>query len=44
MEGRGEALGGHSPSTEAAGAGTGTRKRLVIQCLMDCIVYETYTC
>ena len=37
-------MGGQDPTTEAAAAGTGTRRRLVIQCLMDCMVYKTYTC
>ena len=44
MEGQGEGVGGQDPTTEAAAAGTGTRRRLVIQCLMDCMVYKTYTC
>ena len=44
MEGGGETVGGHDPTTEAAAAGTGTRRRLVIQCAMDCMVYRTYTC
>ena len=37
-------MGGQVPTTEAAAAGTGTRRRLVIQCLMDCMVYKTYSC
>ena len=40
FQGQGEVLGGRDPTTEAAAAGTGTRRRLVIQCLMDCIVYK----
>ena len=44
LQGQGEGLGGRDPTTEAAAAGTGTRRRLVIQCLMDCMVHETYTC
>ena len=44
LQGPGEVLGGRVPTTEAAAAGTGTRRRLVIQCLMDCMEYKTYTC
>ena len=44
MQERGETLGGHIPTAEAAAARTGTRRRLVIQCLMDCMVYKIYTC
>ena len=44
FQGRGEGVRGHDPTTEAAAAGTGTRRRLVIQCLIDCMVYETYAC
>ena len=34
LQGVGEALGGQVPATEAAAAGTGTRRRLVIPGLM----------
>ena len=34
MEGPSEGVGGQDPTTEAAAAGTGTRRRLVIQCLI----------
>ena len=44
LQGRGEEVGGHVPTTEAAAVGTRTRRRLVIQCLKDCMVYKTYTC
>ena len=44
VQGRGQAVGGQDPTTEAAAAGTGTRRRLVIQSLMGCMVYKTYTC
>ena len=43
FQGQGEGVGGRDPTTEEAAAGTGTRRRLVIQCLMDCMVYKTYT-
>ena len=44
LQEQGEGVGGHVPTTEAAVGGTGTRRRLVIQCFIHCIIYKTYTC